>query len=292
MVDVVTLGLVVLPFFGGLVGYVLKRLSVFEVKEWRKRKRKKKKWYDEVERTANGIQGSWHYSGARPEEEDKERTAERMDEYTDELQEYKRHQNATDEMVETMNEIIQRWDDSRENIVSFSFSQYYYMRDIYFTEDAEHLKQLLGKARKGRIRSALSATASKLHHARERLARWWYNRKSFPLPFDLYTQVRDAGVSKQQINQFVDGDVFLDVKQDYTEELVYYERDENTYYPLHIDHGPNGDVVVVDSLSGKSLRPEMLIWRAKSTESIDTIPTEDVVPDGQSWDEFKDVVTG
>jgi hypothetical protein len=67
-------------FVGALAGYVLKRLSVFEIKEWRKRKREKKKWLNQVERTANGIQRAWHFSGTRPEEEDRERTVDEMEE--------------------------------------------------------------------------------------------------------------------------------------------------------------------------------------------------------------------
>jgi len=286
MVDLVTLGLAVLLFLGGLVGYVLKRLSVFEIKERRKAQREQQKWYDDVWRTANRIQKVWHYSGARPEEKDRERTAEQMENLTDELKKYKGHENATDEMIELMNEIIQRWDDSQDLILSTHSSQPYHMRGGFISDDAEELKKLAEWEQKGRVRKFIYGLPERGRNNIERVRRWRYKRKDEPLPYEIYKAISPS-LSRRQLSEFIAEDTFLRVNREFGTDAVYYDSEEDKYNFFGIDSDEEGEIVVIDKYPGGTLVESQLLDRLESAESVGTIPFEDIVPDGQTLDEFE-----
>lgn len=286
MVDLFTLGLAVLLFLGGLVGYILKRLSVFEIKERRKRKYEEKDWYSDVWRTANGIQRAWDYSGSRPEEEDRKRTADQMDELTEDLKKYKRHENATDEMVKVMNEIIHRWDDSQDLILSTHSSQPYYMRGGFISDDAQELKELAEWEQKGRVRKFIYSLPERGRDNIEGVRRWWYQRKDKPLPYEIHKAISPS-LSSRQLSEFLSGDVFLRVNREYGTDAVYYDSDEDKYNFFGIDLDGDGEIVVIDKYPGGSLHESQLLDRLEAAESVDTISYEDIVPNGQTVDEFE-----
>ena len=268
------------------IGFLIVRGALFEYQEWRKRKQETKGWYDQVERTANGIQRAWHYSGTRPEDNDRQRTAKEMNNLTEELKQYKKHQNATKEMVETINEIIERWDDSEEIILSPHSSQPYLMRGQFLSDDAQDLKDLLNQERQGRIRNFLSRITTKSRDGIERIRRWRYSRQSFTLPYEIYREL-SIYLSGDQISTFNGGDDFLCINRRYGTDAVFYNRDENRYNIIEIDLDRDDDPVVVDRLEGKTVTEDMLLRRLKQAETIDTIPFHDIVPDDQSLEEFE-----
>lgn len=286
MVDLVTLGLAALLFLGGFVGYILKRLSVFEIKERRKAQREKQEWYDKVERTVNGIEHAWTYSGLRPEEEDRERTIEEMNKFTDELKEHRRHQLATDEMVEKMNEIIHRWDDCRHLIHSLYSSHYYNMRAVYFEESTDALHEQLNRERQGSVRSFFSALVSKIRDGIERFRRWRYSRKSPPFSVEIYRALK-SHLSDDEISKVADGESFLLVRQNYGLEAIHYDRTEDRYNPFHIDYDQDGEIVVIDKLEGLTNTESLLLPQLQDADAVDTKPDDDIVSDGQTIEEFE-----
>ncbi|MCL9815182.1 hypothetical protein [Natranaeroarchaeum aerophilus] len=68
---------------------------------------------------------------------------------------------------------------------------------------------------------------------------------------------------------------------------VYYDEDEVNYNFFQIDSNSDGEIVVIDKYPGGTLPDGMLLERLESAESVDTIPYEEIVPDGQSLDEFE-----
>lgn len=287
MANLLYLGIAILFFLGGFIGYVLKRLSVFEIKEWRKRSREKKNWLNEVERTANGIQRAWHYSGFRPKEEDRERTAEQMDEFIDDLKGYKTHQNVTDEMVEVMNEIIERWEKRRNLILTSNRTREYHRWEQRLSDNSEELKRLLNKERHGRVRRTFSNVSKKIRSVVERVRRWGYERQSNQITYGIYRELQ-AHLSKNDISEFVDGDCFLCITREYSTDAIFYEKDEGRYNVFQIDYDSDGEIVVIDKLSGGTLTEDMLLDRLGEAEGLDIIPYGDIIPEGQSLKEFEE----
>lgn len=230
-------------------------------------------WYKKVERTANGIQQAWHYSGTRPEDKDRKRTVEEMDELTDELKEYRRHQNATEEMREVMNEIIQRWDDCRDLILTSHGSHYYSMREVYLSEDAERLKQLLDRERQGRIRRGVSKLGVKVRNSIEWIRKKIHNLRSIPISYEVHKELKQH-LSKERLSKFSTSEHYLFILGEHTYELVHYEQDEDQFniYKLRYDfrHSP----IAIDLLSGYTVTPDMLLSRICEAEMIDTIAVE------------------
>lgn len=237
-------------------------------------------------RIANGIQRAWHYSGVRPEHEDRERTAEQMHELTDELKQYKRHENATDEIVEVMNSLIERWDRSRDIILSPHSAQPYHMRGGFISDDAEELKEQVNWERKGRIRKFVYSLPSRVRRGLERIRRWKYERQDRPLPYEIHQAIHPH-LTNEQLSDFTNGDVFLRINREYGTEAVYYDEDEVNYNFFQIDSDSDREIVVIDKYPGGTLPDGMLLERLESAESVDTIPYEEIVPDGQSLDEFE-----
>lgn len=294
MIDSLTriLGLDLLSLFFGLlvglaptIGFLIVRGALFEYQEWRKRKQERRDWFDELWRTANGIQKAWHYSGARPDDEDRQRTAEEMDELRDKLSEFKRHQYATEEMVEVMKSIIERWDDSRSIIRSPHSTQPYHMRGEFLSEDAEELKELCEWERKGRVRKFIYSLPGRGRSAIKQIRIWWYQRQDEPLPYEIHRET-SASLSNNEISSFIDGDAFLQVNREYGTDAVYYHSDEDKYNFFEID-ADDGEIGIVDRYAGGTLLEGQLLDRLKAAESLDTIPYEDIVPDGQTLDEFE-----
>ncbi|WP_134672631.1 hypothetical protein [Halorussus marinus] len=230
-------------------------------------------WFEEVERTANGIQQAWHYSGARPEDEDRKRTVEEMDKLTDELKEHRRHQNATDEMTEVMNEIIQRWDDCRDLILSSHNTHYYSMREVYLSDDAEQLKNLIDRERQGRLRRGLSKLAVKVRNRIEWIREKIHNLRSIPIPYEVHKELKNH-LSKERLSRFSNSEHYLFILGEHTYELVHYEHDEHQFniYELRYDfrHSP----IAIDLLAGWTVTPDMLLTRIDEAEMVDTIPVE------------------
>lgn len=243
-------------------------------------------WYDEVERTANGIQRAWHYSGARPEEKDRKRTAEEMDELTDDLKTYRRHQNATDEMAEKMNDIIEFWDDSRDLILSYSGSNPYKMRGLDFSDEADELKTILDKERQGRLRRFLSHLRVKLQNGRKWVGERIHEHRSIPLSYPVYREVRNH-LSRGQVSEFIEGDCFLTVQGDGTWEAIYYHKNSDKYHPLHIDYDHKGDLTVIGKLPGLTLTDHQMKLRLQNQDEIDTIPYDSLVPGDMTFREFE-----
>jgi hypothetical protein len=268
------------------LGFLILRGTLFEYQEWRKRKQERKEWFNEVWRAANGIQEAWHYSGPRPEDEDRERTADEVDELTDKLREYKRHQNATDEMVEVMKSIIERWDRSRDIILTPHSTQPYHMRGGFMSDDAEELKELAEWEQKGRVRKFIYSLPERGRNSIERVRRWWYQRKDEPIPYEIHRAIAPS-LSRSQLSAFIDGDVFLRVNREYGTDAVYYDSDEDKYNFFEIDWGEDNEIVVIDKYPGGTLSENQLLDRLEAAESVDTILYEDIVPDGQSLDEFE-----
>ncbi|WP_152418740.1 MULTISPECIES: hypothetical protein [Halorubrum] len=295
MVDIVSsiFGIDILSLLFGVaiglvptIGFLIVRGTLFEYQEWRKQKQEEKEWYSDVWRTANGIQRSWHYSGVRPEDEDRERTADQMDELTDELNQYKRHENATDEMVEVMNSIIERWDGSRDIILSPHSTQPYHMRGGFISDDAEELKEQVNWERNGRIRKFVYSLPSRIRRSLERLQLWWYERQDRPLPYEIHQAIHPH-LTDEQLSDFTNRDVFLRVNREYGAEAVYYDEDEINYNFFQIDSNNDGELVVIDKYPGGTLPDGRLLERLESAESVGTIPYDEIVPDGQSLDEFE-----
>lgn len=283
---------ILIGFGVGLIpslGFLILRGMLFEYQEWRKRKQEMKQWFDEVERKANGVQRAWHYSGPHPGKADRERTIEEMDELTDELKTHRRHQNATDEMVETMNDIIERWDNSRGIIQTQGRKQPYLMRGEYISADAEDLKQQLHRERQGWIRGGLSKLAARTREQIQRVREWRYKRNNIPLPYDLYQELR-THLSEQSVSEFVNEEKLLLVEQEFTTEAIHYQRDENEYYPVQIDYDLQGEPVVEDKLPGKTIPEHLLLPRLREAESVDTMEYSKIVPDGQTFKELKQSV--
>ncbi|MFC7082448.1 hypothetical protein [Halorussus caseinilyticus] len=230
-------------------------------------------WYEEVERTANGIQQTWHYSGTRPEDEDRKRTVEEMDKLTDELKEHRRHQNATDEMTEVMNEIIQRWDDCRELILISHGSHYYSMREFYFSENAERLKELLNRERQGRLQRGISKIVIKVRNSVEWIREKIHNLRSISIPYEVHKELKNH-LTTERLSNFNNGDHYLFILGEHSYELVHYEHDEDKFnmYKLRYDfrHSP----IAIDLLSGYTVSPDMLLTRIEEAEMVDTIPAK------------------
>jgi hypothetical protein len=230
-------------------------------------------WYSDVERTANGIQQAWHYSGARPEEEDQKRTVEEMDELTGNLKKYRRHQNATEDMTKVMNEIIQRWDDCRDLILTPHNTHYYSMREVYLSEEAEQLKKLLDRERQGRLQKAFSKFSMKVRNGIEWMNKQIHNLRSIPIPYEVYKELKKY-IPKKRLSKFSNSDHYLFILGEHTYELVHYEHREDQFniYELRYDfrHSP----IAIDLLAGLTVSTDMLLTRIDEAEMVDTIPVE------------------
>lgn len=268
------------------LGFLILRGTLFEYQEWRQRKQEKKEWFNEVERTANGIEQAWYYSGTRPEEQDRERAVEEMDELTDKLKEYRRHQNTTDGMVEKMTDIINRWDDCRNHIHSSHRKHYYEMRSVYFSEAAEELHGQLNQERQGRIRGFVSMVATKIRDGIERYGRWRYSCQSLSLSYEIHRELSNH-LTDNQITAFNVGDSFLMVQQNYGREAIYYDQEGDQYIPFHIDLDQDGEIVVLDKLEGLTTTEAQLLPQIRNSDAVQTTSYEDIIPDGQSIDEFE-----
>lgn len=252
--------------FAYLVWQVLKHLLLGDDEEVQR-------WYRDVERTANGIQQAWHYSGTRPKEEDRKRTAEEMNELTDELRKYRRHQNATEEMRQVMNEIIQRWDDCRDLILTSHNTHYYSMREVYLSEDAEQLKELLDREQRGRLQKAFSKLSMKVRNGIEWINKQIHNLRSIPIPYEVHKELRQY-LSKERLSKFSNSNHYLFILGEHTYELVHYEPevDQFNIYELRYDfrHSP----IAIDILAGWTVTSDMLLTRIDEAEMVDTIPVE------------------
>jgi len=268
------------------LGFLILRGTLFEYQEWRKRKQEKREWFNEVERTANGIEQAWYYSGTRPEEQDRERAVEEMDELTNKLKEYRRHQNTTDGMVAKMTDIINRWDDCRHLILSTHGKHYYEMRDVYFSEAAEGLHEELNQERQGRIRGFVSMVATMVRDGIERYRRWQYSHQSLSPSYEIYRELSNH-LTDNQITAFDAGDSFLLVQQNDGREAIYYDQDEDKYIPFHIDFDQDGEIVVLDKLEGLTTTEALLVSQLQDSDTVQTTSYEDIVPNGQSIDEFE-----
>ena len=290
--DILSLAFGFLIGLAPTIGFLIVRGALFEYQEWRKRKQKTKEWFNKVERTANGIKRAWHYGALRPEEKDKKRTAEEMDKYTDLLKEHRTHQNATDKMVEKMNEIIEFWDRSRSLVLMNNRSPMYLDRGERISDDAEELKEILDWERKGRVRKFISSLPKRGRSAIKRIRKRWYQRQEKPLPFEIYQEIRPY-LSDTQIAEFTDGDYFLCIEQQDSTEVVFYEEidedgeTDHKYNVFKVGADGDGGFVVVDKLQGKSVSDKLLYKRLREAESVKTISYDEIVPDGQTLDEFE-----
>lgn len=247
-----------------------------------------KDWYDEVERTANGIKQAWHYSGSRPESEDRKRTVEEVDELIDELKEYRRHQNATDEMVEKMNKIISRWDEVRENICSTYNAHYYSMRRLYFSDYTDELIDLLHQERQSTPQRYVSIFSMKIRNSIERVRRKIHDFRSNPLPYEVHQHL-EKKLPADRYSKFLDGHHYLFIFGDPTVELISYdeepEEEQFNIYQVRYDykHSP----IAVDVLGGWTVTVEMLLDRLDNAEMVDTIPIHFFTPSGSGLEVFE-----
>lgn len=268
------------------IGYLILRGTLFEYQEWRKRKQETKKWFDEVERAANGIEEAWHYSGIRPGEEAKKRTDEEMEKYTERLKEHRTHQNATDEIVEKMNEIIDLWDRSRSMVLQKNRSRMYRNRRERISDEAEELKDLLNWERKGRVQRFIRSIPTRVRWRIDQVRKWWYQRKDNPLSYEVYREI-SPHLSADEVSAFANGDCFLEINREYSTDAVFYHTDEERYNVFEIEFGSNGEIEIVDKHAGRGLADRMLLKRLDQAESVDTIPYDEIVPSGKSIDEFE-----
>jgi hypothetical protein len=68
---------------------------------------------------------------------------------------------------------------------------------------------------------------------------------------------------------------------------VFYHTDEERYNVFEIDFDSNGEVEIIDKHTGLGLADRMLLKRLDQAESVDTIPYDEIVPSGQSIEEFE-----
>lgn len=268
------------------LGFLILRGTLFEYQEWRKRRQETKEWFDEVEQAANGIKEAWHYSGFRPEEEAKNRTDEEMEKYTERLKEHRTHQNATDEIIEKMNEIIELWDRSRSLVLQKNRSRMYRDRGERISEEADELKDLLDWERKGRVQQFILSIPTRVRQRVDQVRKWWYHRKDNPLSYEVYREI-SPHLSADEVAAFTNGDCFLEINREYSTDAVFYHTDEERYNVFEIDFDSNGDVEIIDKHTGRGLVDRMLLKRLDQAESVDTIPYDEIVPSGQSIEEFE-----
>ena len=165
------------------------------------------KWYNDVEQTINGIQQAWNYSGVRPREEARKRTAEEMDKYTNELKNHRSHPIATEELIEIMNRIIELWDRSRDLIMTTNRSIQYDNRGERIINESEDLKELLNKEQQGRVRTAFSNIPEKARNGIERIRKLRYQPPD-PLPFEIHREM-NSHLSDDHISKFTKEHAFL-----------------------------------------------------------------------------------
>ncbi len=268
------------------IGFLILRGTLFEYQEWRKRKQETKGWFDEVEQTANGIKDAWHYSGSRPGEEAKTRTDEEMEKYTERLKEHRTHKNATDEIVAKINEIIELWDRSRSLVRQKNRSRMYLSRGERISGEAKELKDLLNWERKGRVRKFILSIPTRFHRRLVQVGEWWYHRKDNPLSYVVYRQI-SPHISAGEVAAFANGDCFLVINREYGTDAVFYHTDEERYNVFEIDFDSNRDVEIINKHQKRGLTDRMLLKRLNQSESVGTIPYDEVVPRGQNIEEFE-----
>lgn len=279
-----------------IVGIVVLVLLVSRValqEEWFP-SQSEKDWLNKVERTANGVQNAWEYSGNHPDSDDRERTVEKMEKRVKELEEYRNHQNATEEMEDAMNEIISDWRDCRNLIASAPFSNNYSVRSLYIDEEADRLKQLLEQERQSLPERIYNTTATKIKDIIERVRRTLYNLRSKPLPYGVHKQLQ-AKLSDDRLQKFTDGSHYLLVLNNSPDtaasvELVSYDEEANeeqfNIYDVRQDykHSP----IAIDALRGYTLTIGMLLTRLDGAEVVDTIPVQFFTPSGVGLKVFED----
>ena len=278
---------------GGIVVLVLLVLRVGVREEWFP-SQGKKDWLNKVERTANGVQNAWEYSGNHPDPDDRKRTVEKMDERVEELEKYRNHQNATDEMEDAMSEIISDWRNCRDLIASAPFTHYYSMRSLDIQEKADRLKDLIEIERQSLPQRLLNTTASRIKDAIERVRRALYNLRSKPLPYEVHKQLQ-AKLSDGRLQKFANGSHYLFILNNSPDtaasvELVSYDEEasEEQFNIYDVRHDYKHSPIGIDTLKGYTVTIGMLLTRLDGAEVVDTIPIKFFTPSGHGLKVFED----
>ncbi|WP_148708226.1 hypothetical protein [Haloferax sp. Atlit-12N] len=278
---------------GGVVVLVLLLLRVGVREEWFP-SQDKKDWLNRVERTANGVQNAWEYSGNHPDPDDRKRTVEKMNERVEELEKHRNHQKATEEMKDAMGEIISDWRDCRDLIASAPFTHYYSMRALYIEEEADRLKELLEVERQSLPQRLLNTTATRVKNEIERVRRTLYGFRSKPLPYEVYKRLQDE-LPKPRLQKITSGAHYLFVLDNPSDgaisaELVSFEEeaDEEQFNIYQVRHDYKHSPISIDTLQGYTVTTGMLLTRLEDADLVDTIPVQFFTPSGHGLKVFED----
>ncbi|MFC5365359.1 hypothetical protein [Salinirubrum litoreum] len=254
----------------------------------------KKDWLNKVGWTANGVQNAWEYTGNHPDSDDRKRTVEKMEERVEELERYRNHQYATEEMEDAMSEIISDWRDCQDFIASAPFSNYYTMRALYIEEEADRLKELLEIERQSLPQRLLNTSATRIKDTIERVRRTLYNLRSKPLPYEIHKQLQSK-LSKDRLEKFRKGTHYLLVLNNspntaVSVELVSYDEEaDKKQFNIHdVRHDYKHSPIAIDTVRGYTVTIEMLLTRLDGAEVVDTIPVKFFTPSGHGLKVFED----
>jgi len=120
-----------------------------------------------------------------------------MNDIVDDLKRYRRHQNASEEMVDEMNEIISIWTKAQNRAGRFDYRS----AKSRIEKHTDQLKQALHEERKGRVEAIYSSYSYKIGKSLYRL-------RSIPLSYEVYLELTQH-LPKETIKEFAHGDSFL-----------------------------------------------------------------------------------
>lgn len=278
---------------GGIVVLVVLVLRGVLRKEWFP-SQDKKDWLTKVERTVNGVQNAWEYSGNHPDSDDRKRTVEKMEERVEELEKYRNDPNATEEMKDAMSEIISDWRDCRDLIASTPFTHYYSMRALYIEDEADRLKELVEQERQSLPQKLLNTTATRGKNTIGELRQTIYNFRAKPLPYEIYERLQND-LSKDRLQKFTSGTHYLFVLDNppdaaISAELISFEEepDEEQFNIYQVRHDYKHSPIAIDTLKGYTVTTGMLLTRLEDAGLVDTIPVQFFTPSGHGLKVFED----
>lgn len=274
MFSPITIGTALILFLGGIVGYILQELSVFEIKAWRKDQRKTQAWYDEVERTVNGIEKAWEHYGRRASDEDYRRTTGAMNNLVDDLKEYRNHQNASDEMEDAMENIISTWTKAQDQTSKFNYDHL----ETRIEKQNQKLRKALNEARETRRGVIYSTLAYKTKKS-------LYHLKRISLPYDIYTEL-NQDLSKEDIKKFARGDAFLHTQGRFTR-AIYNDNDADDFKSFRITQTADDDFIFTGIPDKGPLTEDDILEQIEDTETVDTIPYRELVPEEKTLEDIE-----